>query len=435
MAGEATHIMCLGDLHLGRHPARIPAQYDGERMSPDYVWGESVKRAIRTDVDLVVITGDVIDLERGYYGAYGSFLEGVQQLEENGVPLVCVGGNHDAETLPRMVADVDSENVRFLGQNGSWERYTLHRDGEAVLHLDGWSFPTEHVAESPLASYDLSREDGLPHIGVVHGDLGSRESEYGPITHEQLAQTENDCWLLGHIHAPGIREEQNPLVLYPGSPQPLDPGETGPHGPWIVSVADTQNHEVEARQLPIATVRYDPYDLDLSGTNDLYDVPPRYHDKLSDVLGSDGLPQTLELMLLRVKLSGRCPFHAELSDTIQQLSEDLEARRNDTLILPETIEVDTRPAVDLEELAEGTSPAAFLAQYILALENDPSTLPSTLITDCRDAMREAYGATTYQKLRSERETPPPTSDDAADVLLEQARVLLDTLLKQKEDRS
>lgn len=432
MPKNPIQILCLGDLHLGRHPARVPERLDGPALSPRHVWHQTVERAIQSGVDVVVITGDVIDLEHRYFGAYGAFLEGVQRLEREGVPLVCVGGNHDAETLPRMVQDVGSDNVRLLGQNGTWERYDLQKDGDVVLQIDGWSFPSEHVAGSPLEGYDLPQAGACPQVGVLHADLGGTDVRYAPVATRELIRTSHDAWLLGHIHAPGVRHERDPLVLYPGSPQPLDPGETGSHGPWLITVKNEADGVIRARQIPLATVRYDRMEIDMGEARDLKDIPPLLNEGVEDFFDREGAEQALQLMLLRIVFQGRSSLHSRLLQKSEQLRDELELPSHGVQVVPEKIEVRTRPAVDLEELAQGDSPVAYLAGLIMDLEGEGNNLPQELLTECRDAMQEAYGATTYKHLRGERVGTAPGRDGATEVLMKQARLLLDTLLEQKE---
>src|SRR5690606_15084227 len=65
---------------------------------------------------------------------------------------------------------------------------------------------------------------------------------------------------------PRLVERDGRIVLYPGSPQPLDPGEPGVHGPWLVEVGD--DGRVTAEQVPLATLHYGEAGADLDGVPD-----------------------------------------------------------------------------------------------------------------------------------------------------------------------
>ncbi len=112
-------ILCTGDLHLGRHPSRIPERLDGPAFSPKAVWRETVQQAIDCDVDAVVVTGDVADRENRYFEAYGAFERGAVRLDKAEIPTTTIAGNHDFDVLPRIVRDLDLDNLHLLGENGT----------------------------------------------------------------------------------------------------------------------------------------------------------------------------------------------------------------------------------------------------------------------------------------------------------------------------
>lgn len=428
---DTLELLYTGDLHLGRHPSRIPDDLDGPELSPKAVWLSIVEQAIDRDVDTVVIAGDVVDQENRYFEAYGAFEDGVAQLDEKGIPLVVIAGNHDYDALPDMVDNFDFDTLQFLGKEGQWERWTLEQDGEPVAHFDGWSFSAEHVYESPLEEYDLPAADDAPQIGVLHADLDSRGSRYAPVLSSELRDTPADAWLLGHIHSPGIQIDSQPLTLYSGSPQPLDPGEQRAHGPWTITVSETGT--VHAEQIPLASVRYDEVSVDVSGVEDPQEATSVISEKIKKHVRSELDLNSLELSLLRVRLIGRTDAHSSLIDQHQSMESDLGFREGSVSIRVESIEVDTRPAIDLEDLAQGDNVAAYLASLLLEIENgDPRETYDDVIDDSVTAIRQVQSANAYNSLRRETELQDPNDADAIDHLEQQARTLLDTLVNQKE---
>ena len=98
--------------------------------------------------------------------------------------------------------------------------------------------------------------------------------------------------------------------------------------------------------------------------------------------------------------------------------------------------MNTRPDVDLESLADGDGPVSYLADLLLALdENDSGEEYSQVVDKAHDAMRDAHSASAYNLLRREADVEPPGRDAAVDMIEQEARVLLDTLLQQKGDQS
>ena len=431
---DALELLYTGDLHLGRHPSRIPDDLDGPELSPKAVWLSTVQEAIDQAVDAVVIAGDIVDQENRYFEAYGAFEDGINQLDEEGIPVVVVAGNHDYDALPDMIDNLDSDALQFLGRGGQWERWTLERDSEPVAHFDGWSFPSEHVFESPLAEYELSATNDAPQIGVLHADLDSRGSRYAPVLSSELRDTAADAWLLGHIHTPGIQIDSRPLAVYAGSPQPLDPGEQQAHGPWMITIPETG--EVRTEQIPLASVRYDRVSVDVSGVDDPQEATAVISEEIKAHVRAELDTRSLELSLVRVRLTGRTDAHSALVDQHRSMERDLGFREGSVSVRIESIDVDTRPAIDLEDLAEGDNAAAYLADFLLEIENgDPHETYSEVVDDSLAAVRQAHSANAYNPLRRETELEDPDDADAIEHLEQQARVLLDTLLSQKEGKA
>lgn len=431
MAGQGCTLLCTGDVHLGRHPTRIPDHLDGPAFSPRSVWQDVVREAIEREVDAVVLTGDVADRENRYFEAYGAFEAGAIELDEADVPVVAVAGNHDSEFLPRMIEDVDLEGLHLLGAGGTWERWTLEVDGDAAVRFDGWSFPQPHVASSPLADYDLEPA-AEPQVGVLHADLGSPRSEYAPVTTSELRETGVACWLLGHLHEPGTRVESDPLALYPGSPQPLDPGERGVRGPWIVEV--DAHGTVDVEQVPLASVCYDEVRVDASGAEDVQAVGSDASRALREHVQEHLEGRDVDAFLARLRLVGRTDAHGSLASAAERLREQLATRHGDTEVEVESVRVDTRPDVDLEALADGEGPVAYLAELLRALrEGTASDEYGELIDAAHGAMRRAHGANAYDLLRREAGLEQPGRDDTLETLEREAELLLDALLRQKEE--
>jgi exonuclease SbcD len=427
-------LLCTGDVHLGRYPSRIPDDLQTSRCSPRAAWHETVDVALDLGVDAVVLTGDVVDQENRYFEAYGPFEEGVAELDDAGIPTLTVSGNHDFRVFPDLVDEVDRPNLHLLGRGGEWERFTLERDGEPALHLDGWSFPDEYVLGSPLDDYGLDRRDDAPTVGVVHGDLDAAGSEYAPLASDDLRATDADAWLLGHIHAPGPRVESEPLVLYPGSPQGLDPGEAGTHGPWTVTVRD--DGTVETEQVPLASVRYNGVEIDVSDAVDETDVVSTLSSRVSDHVRDEVDTGVVAVLVLRVVLTGRTAAHADLAgDDGGDVTEFRRSYGSVTAVV-DRVEVETRPDIDLDAFVDDDTPVGYLAEVLQAIEEDRvrDSHPS-LVSDAVDQMRDAHGAGAFRALRQHCDSfEQPGEAAAVDVLERQTRSLLDELLAQREDR-
>lgn len=440
-------ILCTGDLHLGRRSSRLPSHLDGRIHSCAGCWGRIVDLALSEGVDVVALSGDLVDRENRFYEAVGPLEAGLQRLAGEGIVTIAVAGNHDHDVLPRLADGLGGDAFRLLGRGGRWERTTVRR-GDAVLHLDGWSFPSQYARESPLAVYSLPAPDDGPVLGLLHADLDQPRSPYAPVTLAELRSLPVAFWLLGHVHSPALHEIPGAApVLYPGSPQAMDPGETGAHGVWIVELEAGQRFR--ARYVPLSSVRYDTVEIDLTGVADPAKLDTRVVDglraRLAEVAGEAG---PLRCLSVRLRLVGRTPLHRGVEARLAATTADLALEFAGITAVVEKVDVATRPAHDLAELARGNDPVGVVARLLVALDEGADRAaaagPSgdvavrfddglgTLVRDAERQVADVWRAKPYLGLDEAAADGPDTRSLAARALARQASLLLDELLAQKE---
>jgi predicted phosphodiesterase len=418
-------------------------------------WTKLVERAVAEAVDVVLLAGDVIDQFNRSFEAWGPLDEGVRRLGDAGIPVVAVAGNHDFDTLPDVAAEVGDGHLRLLGAGGRWERWTLEaEDGSPRLHVDGWSFPRQRYPSDPTEAYP-AEPARAPVLGLLHCDLDQAESTYGPVSSARLRSLPVDAWVLGHIHVPSLsRSSGGPPLLYPGSLQALDPGEPGPHGAWLLRLATGTAPSFE--RVSLSAVRYDTVEVDVEGCGERGEVTARVREALADHLG-EVAPEGgghLRAVRCRVRLTGRTGLHDRLPEILEGL-EDFEAGTGGDVrlsVAPRPI-LDTRPALDLRDLARGNDPAAHLARLLLALEEEagapgPSPAPGDrgevedrleepgvdpdLLEEASRSATEVARRTHYAAQGLEVLDTGPGSEAVLDALRRQAGRLLDAMVADRE---
>lgn len=380
--------------------------------------------AITEGVDLLALSGDVIDQENKYYEATGPLERGVRRLAEAGIPVVAVAGNHDYDVLPRVFKDLGSENATLLGAGGRWERHTIHKDGKPTLHVDGWSFPSQRYLDDPLHGYSPEAADGVPTLGLLHGDLEQPRSVYAPVRLADLERLPHAFWLLGHVHVPA---RHGGRILYPGSPQAMDPGESGAHGAWLLEIEDGR---CEARQIPLSTVRYEVIEVDVTDVTDALEVHSRVRAAVKSALAEveENGCGPLRFFSCRVRLTGRTPLHRKLGDEASELAAEAQIPGTSTVsALIERISVDTRPALSLPDLARVNDAPGNIAKLLLALED------GSLNADQEALLRSAERWTgEVGRARSFSSLPNAPTPDPANILKDLAYLLLDEMMASKE---
>lgn len=417
-------VLCTADIHIGRRPSRLPDRVDPAEFSPRHAWTNLAATAVNQDVDAVVVAGDLVDSENRYAEALGAVESVATTLSEAGIPLVVVAGNHDADVLPDLADAID--HLQLLGRSGTWERQLLtDADGESRLHLDGWSFPSQYHHQSPSATYDLG-DEGLPRLGVVHADL-SDEDRYAPVDVDDLATSGHAAWVLGHLHVPGPRHD-NPPVLYPGSLQPLDLSETGSHGAWMLSVES--DGTVRTEPFASATLHYEEVTVSTTAERSFHDIVDAAHEELRDVATECGAE--VELLDINLVIERRTDAKTELRSR-RGVFKQIQLTDGGTTVRVVDVDIDTQPAIDLVERAGGDNPIGHLAGLLRALEDDEPLDPyQDVIEAAHASVRETHESNAYRELKSHDESyTRPTEAETKDVFRQQARQLVDAFVEQQ----
>lgn len=368
-------ILAVGDIHLGRRPARLPRELDAEAFGAGEAWRLTVAEALRQGVTAVLLAGDVVDRERDLFEAYRELARGVRELTDAGIRVLGVAGNHDVEVLPRLADELPE--FTLLGRGGRWQSVQLE-DGAERVTVWGWSFPQPRVIDSPLAAADSPAAAGFDpgpgvHLGLLHCDRDQSVSPYAPVAGAELAAAPFRGWLLGHIHRPDPLTVED-LSGYLGSLGAAHPGEAGPRGPWLLTVGRGAVRAVE--HLPLAPLRYLPLAVDLSGIGGVEEGRARILAAVRELdEGLVGAGRVPRAVALRLFLEGRSRFGHPTDEGLSESDrEALFEGREGTRYFIEQVVVDTRTEVDLAELALREDPVGELARHMLVLdspEEDP----------------------------------------------------------------
>lgn len=415
-------LLCLGDAHLGRYPTRVPT--DNPSLSVRAIWKQAVVKAIDNNVDAVILTGDMADSNNSYFEAYGALRSEISRLNQCNIPVVAVAGNHDHEVFPQLVDSMPDDHFTFLGRDGAWEEKVLKTRSGRSLRCVGWSFPDSHYERSPLDIFNLPQSEYFT-VGVVHGDLEG-PGGYAPLAKRDLDAQPVDLWLLGHVHAPKLHEDYSAPVLYPGSLQPLDPGEPGPHGPWMITIDD--RNQVQAEQFPLASIRYEKIVIDVSGRRQIGDVNISVAEQLEEFVTelTKHHPQ-LQHLSCRLVLKGQTRLHRTLSAEQLANADAYDTQVQGCSVTIDKVSINTAPIRDLQEIAQlKNDPPGMLARWLLELEN---TDDHPLLRPAREAAAAVYGSAGFKSL-GEKE---PDTETLSRLVTRQATLLLDELLAQKED--
>ncbi len=319
-----------------------------------------INLAIQQEADFIVIAGDIYDGADRNLRAQWRFHELLRKAGKSGIKFYISHGNHDPLSgwepglkLP--------ENVHRFAENNV-ERVFVSRGNNTLACIYGISYHTREVKENLASRFPKKGEEPFA-IGILHCNVGGStdHDNYAPCTANDLMSCGMDYWALGHIHTRKILADE-PYIIYSGNTQGRSVRETGEKGCYVVNV-DDQGY-ADAEFFATDVVRWFVEDVSIADIDDL--------DMLRDILTgkkeelrakADGRP-----VIVRLQLSGRGEIHSQLrnqeSENLASLNDDEQYKGE--FVWVESLQINTRPPVDIDELRQRDS---FIGEFLRITES------------------------------------------------------------------
>ena len=318
----ALRILHLADLHLGWEPRFLP-----EAVRP--IWQSErdarLEQAVQWALDpargvgMVIIAGDLFERHDPPENLVRSVVAALGRLEEAGVRVVTVPGNHDEITYPGSVyrAWADRWPGLLVTQPNPGPLGPVEVGGQRV-----WLYAAAYTGGLTQAWPPVDRlpprESGEGwHVGVFHaavledpGFFGDPPDRSLPIRIEALRESGYDYVALGHVHQHRVYRVGRTVAVYCGAPDAKDFDDPGV-GFFTVATLDggVQLEAVPVPRRPVLTLEVDV---------GLFGSPAELVQFVVQQAGLDRSPRAL----LRVRLTGVAPFRVRP----RELERDLEGR-------------------------------------------------------------------------------------------------------------
>lgn len=226
----------ISDTHLGY---RAFFRTDANNRNLRSIDVEDAYRAIVDDVlqhggiDLILHSGDIFHQSRPTWSAVRCFIEQTRRLEQLGVPIIMIAGNHDTAQLRTSntvfsVLELALPGVRFVS---GYEEQCIDLD---ALGLHIVAVPHGRLVSGPIGDLPLraDRRNVLVTHGLAPTLAESPRHEIGETLLEQdMLNPQFDAILLGHFHK---RCQVNANTWYAGSSERIGWNDEDTRPGWAV---------------------------------------------------------------------------------------------------------------------------------------------------------------------------------------------------------
>lgn len=411
------------DLHIG-------APFRGLRaVSPKWAkrlreaitesYDRVIDAALESQVDFVIIAGDIFDSARASYADYLRFFNGLKRLNDAGIHAYLCAGNHDPYTSWKQDFFAFPERTKmFSADRPSFE--VFERDGAPLALLGGRGYYNQTWPADKDIAEGITRQAAMNGtgceqapfaIGVIHTGLNLDPTK-APTDPAALLASGMDYWALGHIHIHYVYPGTNPKMAFSGCVQGRDINETGERGAYKVTL--TEGAPIKLEFIPTASVVWQKMRIDVSECSSIADIS----DKIMRELFRENGKSHCEEMGARITLTGKTPLHRVLD--APGVIEDLRKAINDgyPFFFCDALLDETAPPLDKDALRK------------------EELFPSVLlrVSSAQRAGEEEMLAYLQKEFLARKLTLPKAIEDRATTLSEEAEDLVLDLLNRGDGR-
>lgn len=358
------------DLHLDspfKGIRDIAGQFSTEIISSTFrAFDQVLEYCLELEVDFLLIAGDIFDKENRNVRAEIYFARGMERLRQAGIKVYLIHGNHDPLTSKQNNYNWP-DNVHTFPAS-SVTRAAYPNEDLTVAEIFGRSYPQREFTENLLPEFAKKHQGKKFSIALHHTNVdGDKDYDpYAPTSLREIKMTDYDYWALGHFHYKGTLNEREPMIVYSGNTQGRHINERGLKECHYVEIVD--NQIINTKWLPTSQIVWEQIGIDVTGLTRL--------DQLIDLIDEtieDEIERYQRPLIIRLLLSGRSELYLTLKRG-EQLTE-IEAslnehyKKSEFWVIIESIQINLRPLVELEQIIAGDS---FLADYLK--ENDKHKL-------------------------------------------------------------
>ena len=332
-------ILHCGDVHIGASSGikRLSARRKAEVLQ---TFLKIVSYAEENKADLLLVAGDLFDNHK----PSADFLDQISSaFAKFGGKVFISPGNHD-----------------FYGENTFWESWMLPENvtvfkteaeslelPELGVKIHGGAFGEVYRTSHILNQFKV--DENLINIAVVHGDI-SADSTYGPVTNEEIQNSNMDYIALGHIHKRSevLRAGQTSYA-YCGCPEGQGFDELFEKGFYFGLV---EKGKAELEFIPISRRQFIEETIDISSAERKSDIKEVILRKITEKYGDK-----CKDWIYKIVLTGETSVSFSANDIAVELEEEL--------YFAKIVNKTKTPLKELEEIALESSVRGIFVQKML----------------------------------------------------------------------
>lgn len=318
-------ILHAADFHLdSAYGALTEEQARQRRQESRALVGRLVDYANDHGVQLLLLAGDLFDSD-DTFAQTGELL--AQALGRFSGRTVITPGNHDCYNARSAYTRVAwPENVHIFTE----DRLSRFDFPEYRCTVYGAAFTGPEASECRLPEGLM--DDGWVHLGVLHGDLGVKDSRYRSVFTEQIARSGLDYLALGHVHAcSGVLHAGQTAYAYSGCLEGRGFDELGEKG---FLLGDVEQGRADLQFVPFASHRYELVQVDVTDQRPVDAVinclPADTTADIYRIILSGEADERIQLGLLQRELEDRF-YQLELRDQTRMRQDIWEKCGEDSL--------------------------------------------------------------------------------------------------------
>jgi DNA repair exonuclease SbcCD nuclease subunit len=306
-------LLHTADVHLGARHSDLGEQATAQRERQFEAFQRSIELALAEHVDLFLIAGDLFDSNTQPRRSVERVAAELRRLAQAAIRTVIIPGTHDVYDRSSIYRAHDLVAMAGLPPTSDLLTILTPEQQDVVLRpidavVYGRVFATRRAPNSPLAGFDVSKDDRATwRIGMLHAAVsipGKTDGDDVVITTAQIAASGLDYLALGHWHSAQIAKAGDVQYAYSGAPEPVAVDQDRAGKVLLVTCDEVNGKKtVTVEERTVGRTRFEKLDID---ARDVTSQPA-----LIDTLRAHADPD----LVLDARLTGVRPDELDLDDT------------------------------------------------------------------------------------------------------------------------